>query len=235
MKWLFFTVVLLNMAFFGWHNVSGGQQRKVVESVYGPPVSEKIHLLSEETAVPQGDYRAGAATSNESLEVALNNVIDGAVSDKVSFLCPRIEIERKSDKVFVTNALAAMKWGYQEKTSTGNRPRFWLYISAQASPEAAKRIVSSLSAKSIDSFVINRGEMKNRISLGLFSSKERAEVAGSQIQEKSGYDVNIYDHVRKVPLEIIDVEQPVSEKDWSLFVSRLDLSKMMIKLEKNPC
>lgn len=235
MKLLFLVVILLNVAFFGWHSVSGGQQKEMVESIYAPPVSEKIRLLSEESTASQNDNRASIVASNETLEVALNKAIDNVVNDKANFLCPRIEIERKSDKAEVINALLAIKWNYQEKASTGSRARFWLYISAPKSPEAAKQIVSSLSAKSIDSFVINRGEMKNRISLGLFSSKERAVIAGEQIQKKSGYSVNIYDHMRNVPLEIIDIDQPVTEKDWSLFVSRLDLGAMAIKLEKNPC
>ena len=77
--------------------------------------------------------------------------------------------------------------------------------------------------------------MKNRISLGLYSSMERADQAKKRIQDKSGFTVDVYEHMRSVPLQQVDIEQPVDEKDWESFVSRFDLSKMMIKLEKNPC
>ena len=83
--------------------------------------------------------------------------------------------------------------------------------------------------------MINRAEMKNRISLGLYSSSERAEQARQRIQDVSGYQVDIYEHLRTVPLEQFDVTQSIQEKEWERFVSRLDLSKMMIKLEKKSC
>jgi hypothetical protein len=69
----------------------------------------------------------------------------------------------------------------------------------------------------------------------LYSSKERAEQAKLRIQNLSGYRVDVYEHMRNVPLRQIDIEEPIDEKDWEQFVSRFDLTKMMIKLEKNPC
>ncbi|WP_417529075.1 SPOR domain-containing protein [Marinomonas shanghaiensis] len=234
MKWLFLFVVLLNAGFLGWHGFVKDKPKVVQESVYGPPVSEKIHLLSEESANGEQVTHSNVA-SNESLEEALNRVIDQTVAKSPALLCPRMEMERQEDKKQITQALNDFGWSYKEQEVTGKRPKFWLYIAAPDTPATAAKIVKDLASKSVDSFVINRAEMKNRISLGLYSSQERADQAKQRIQNISGYTVDVYEHMRNVSLQQVDIAQPVSEKDWERFVSRLDLTKMMIKLEKNPC
>lgn len=234
MKWLFLFVVLLNAGFLGWHGFVKDKPKSAQESVYSPPVSEKIHLLSEESANSEQVTHSNVA-SNESLEEALNRVIDQTVAKSPALLCPRMEMERQEDKKQITQALNDFGWSYKEQEVTGKRPKFWLYIAAPDTPTTAAKIVKDLASKSVDSFVINRAEMKNRISLGLYSSQERAEQAKQRIQNISGYTVDVYEHMRNVPLQQVDIAQPVSEKDWERFVSRLDLTKMMIKLEKNPC
>ncbi|MBJ7539513.1 SPOR domain-containing protein [Marinomonas transparens] len=236
MKWLFLFVVLLNAAFLSWHSFNQDSPNADKESVYAPPVSETIHLLSEEPAVSEQDYNA-EVVSNESLEAALSKVVDQVNADEssVELFCPRIETERQSDKKIIVQVLKEFAWPYQEKEVTGKRPKFWLYINAPETPEIAKDIVKELAAKSIDSFVINRGEMKNRISLGLYSSETRAEQSRLGIKKLSGHDVNVYEHMRNVSLQQIDIGQPIELEDWERFMARLDLTKMMIKLEKNPC
>lgn len=234
MKWLFLFVVLLNASFLSWHSFVQDKQETSQESIYGPPVSEKIHLLSEASAVTEQDYNAGMIT-NEGLEEALNKVIDQASGDSPELYCPRLETEREEDKKQITQELKSFGWAYADREVTGKRPKFWLYIAAPETPAIAERIVKELASKSIDSFVINRAEMKNRISLGLYSSKERADQAKVRIQNVSGYAVDVYEHMRNVSLQQIDIAQPVDEKDWEQFMSRFDLTKMMIKVEKNPC
>ncbi|NLU99637.1 SPOR domain-containing protein [Marinomonas sp. UCMA 3892] len=234
MKWLFLFVVLLNAAFLSWHSFVQDKLEKNKESIYGPPVSEKIHLLSEAPAVTEQDYNARIAYG-EGLEDALSKVIGQASGDYPDLYCPRLETERESDSKQIVQVLKEFKWPYTEQEVSGKRPKFWLYIAAPETPAIAERIVKELASKSIDSFVINRAEMKNRISLGLYSSKERADQAKVRIQNVSGYAVDVYEHMRNVPLQQIDIAQPVDEKDWEQFMSRFDLTKMMIKVEKNPC
>ena len=234
MKWLFLFVVLLNAAFLSWHSFIQDKPSDHQESIYGPPVSEKIHLLSEAPAVTEEDYNA-QISYGEGIEDALSKVIEQASGDSPSLYCPRLETEREDDKKQIVQVLKEFKWPFTEKEVSGKRPKFWLYIAAPETPAIAEKIVKELASKSIDSFVINRAEMKNRISLGLYSSSERAEQAKARIQNISGYAVDVYEHMRNVPLQQIDVAQPVDEKDWEQFMSRFDLTKMVIKVEKNPC
>lgn len=233
MKWLFLFVVLLNAAFFSWHSFT---QKESVASdpVYAPPVSEKIQLLSE---VPSNtdNLSSQVKSPNDHLETVLNEAISKASESKVGLICPRMEVERSEDRLQIENVLMKFGWRYKVDEVMGKRPKYWLYIPAPKTPESAKQIVKDLASKSIDSFIITREEMKNRISLGLYSSQERAKEALERIEKESGYKADVYEHMRNVTLQRIIVEKPVTEEDWEKFTSEFDLTKMMIKLEKNPC
>lgn len=235
MKWLFFLIVLANAAFLSWHSLVQDDMPLAVDPIYVPPVSAKIYLLSENGLdAPEGDL-SPAPISNENLEKIINEAVSTVVDDVPVLLCPRIEIERAGDKVLVEKELAASGWQYKEQEVSGKRAKFWLYIAAPEEAAQAEEIVKTLAEKSVDSFIINRGEMKNRISLGLYSSQERADSSKKRMEALFPYIVDIYEHMRTVSLQYIDIVRPVSEKSWEEFVSKFDLSEMTIKLEKNPC
>lgn len=233
MKWLFLFVVLLNVAFFGWQSVTQEAVKKKQDPVYGPPTSEKIRLLSEAPESEPTIEDAFAIVSK--VEQTLNENMSDELESTSAVFCPRLETEHQDDKQRIIQVLNDLGWSYKEKESTGKRAKFWLYIAAPETPALADRIVKELATKSIDSFVINRAEMKNRISLGLYSSKVRAEQSKVSIQNASGYVVDVYEHMRTVSLQQVEIDQPIDENEWEELMSRFDLSKMMIKLEKNPC
>ena len=236
MKWLFVAIVLLNAAFFSWDSFTQDVVVSQPQARYEPPVGETIYLVSELPAeVTKVATPATGEVAVASVQQALDSVLAEPVAATTELLCPRIEVERAEEREQVVASLKAVGWGYQIQEVTGKRAKYWLYIAAPETPAMASNIVKALAAKSIDSFIINRGEMKNRISLGLYSSQARANQARERIQKASGYEVDIYEHMRTVALSNIDIERPVSESEWQNFISRLDLAKMMIKLEKNPC
>lgn len=234
MKWLFLFVVLLNAAFLSWHSFTQDGAPISEEAVYGPPVSEKIYLLSEEVPTT-GVEREVTEVQQGNFQTVMEQVSSQIQSTKDVLLCPLIEVERQAERVQVQTALDGLGWTYEIGDVSGKRTKYWLYVAAPESQAAAREIVKDLASKSIDSFVINREEMKNRISLGLYSSPDRANQAKSHIEEVSGYTVNVYEHMRNVALQQIKIGQPVNEKDWVLFVSQFDLAQMTIKVEKNPC
>lgn len=55
------------------------------------------------------------------------------------------------------------------------KPDYWVYIPPYLSRKLAMSALTELQIKKIDSFLISSGEFENGISLGLFSSKDRAE------------------------------------------------------------
>ncbi|MCO4787173.1 MAG: SPOR domain-containing protein [Marinomonas atlantica] len=247
MKWLFLLTVLANAGFVAWLGFSAADSKIEKGAVYGPPVSEKIYLIGEEhpdsnVALSTNVYSNVPASTAESVadEVgqAVNSMLKNnaaAVIETENLLCPVVVLERDADRRLVTEALKEEKIAFTQQETTGKRDKFWLYISAPATTAQAQDIVARLKLKRIDSYIISRGDMKNRISLGLFSSQERAEQAQVSITERSGMPVNVYPHQRSVKLYELLLDQPIIEQAWENFLQTLDLSKLLIKIEKNPC
>ena len=244
MKWLFFMLVLSNAGFVAWQGFVGTDNTLKQAPVYGPPVSERIYLVGEgrpqEPNVDAIETQAPLLRSSlpeteaDKVLASLEQEID-KVSTNENLLCPVIVLERNADKVEVISVLRQNDLEFTERKTTGKREKYWLYIAAPATTEKAQEIVSSLKLKRIDSYIISRGDMKNRISLGLFSSKDRAEQAQASIAKQSGMAVNIYAHQREVGLSELLLSAPITTKHWEDVMNELDFSKLLIKIEKNPC
>ncbi len=67
---------------------------------------------------------------------------------------------------------------------------YWVHLQPQLSRKAAIKLLRELQAKKIDSFLITEGELADGISLGFFTSEERAK---NVLQEriKQGYEAKI--------------------------------------------
>jgi hypothetical protein len=238
MKWLFFLLVIINICVFGWYNLIAVNQEVVSDPVYAPPVSQKILTLNEVPEVKKVPEPTAKEIEFKAVEQELREITDAfeqfSLNQENQSFCPRIEFEKEHDKRIFLPQIDALGWQYQESKVEGERQKFWLYIGAPDTRAQASKIVTALKLRGVDSF-INRGEMKNRISLGLYSVSITAEQERNRISELSGFEVNIYPHLRKVPVTVVKIMDGISESEWKMFTSRINFGKMMIKLEKNPC
>ena len=241
MKWFFLVLVLVNAGFLAWHNIQGNGVVTVAR-VYAPPVSQKILTLDEapiisSTAIvpPQEDVmeQLQAAIDEQQLQVKIKQ--SNAQRVDTAGWCPQLTVEREQDRQQLVGLLQTAGWRYLEERMEGERLKYWLYIAAPASREAALEIVGLLKAKKIDSFIINRGEMKNRISLGLYSIKQTADQELQRIAQLSGHKVQVFEHTRVVPLYVLKTVGAVSDAQWETLSAELDVSKMIIRLDKKAC
>lgn len=263
MKWIFLLLIMANAAYVAWQSVAAADKKVEQDLVYAPPVSEKIYLIDEEAAPTDAPIQTPAIEAPALVQVAEAEAVVEKVQEaiqkaevkqqvdvkqpvevkpeavaaapKQDLLCPLIELEKDSDRSLVEVALKSRKLAYKKSETTGKRDKYWLYIAAPATTAQAQDIVSRLKLKRIESYVIARGDMKNRISLGLFSSKDRAEQAQQSIASQSGMKVQIYEHQRSVSIYQLLISKPVEKKSWMEFEQSLDMSKLLIKIEKNPC
>jgi len=239
MKWLFFLLVIINICVFGWYNLVAVNKEIVSDPVYAPPVSQKILTLSEVPEVVIVPEPTAKEIEFKAVEQELRDITNAleqfSSNDTNQAFCPRIEFEKEQDKRAFLPQIDALGWRYQESKVEGERQKFWLYIAAPKTRDQSSKIVKALKLRGVDSFIINRGEMKNRISLGLYSVSITAEKERNRISELSGFDVKIYPHLRKVPITVIKITDGINESEWKMFTSRMNFGKMMIKLEKNPC
>lgn len=242
MKWLFLLLFVVNVGAFSWYKFGAPPYIPNEDPVYEPPVSRTIYTLSE---VPKGAVgvtqveQEPDSTVTDALEaelLALTEKEDLSLSQtKESLLCPKLSFEKDQERKSVLAEINAKNWSVKDYQSNGERKKYWVYIDAPSKREDAIQIVDTLKKKGVDSFIINRGEMKDRISLGLYSTSDTAEAEKNRIAKLSKLDVKVFEHMRKVPLYVIEFEQGINSSDWKSFVSGLKLDKMMIKLEKNPC
>ena len=234
MKWLFLLLVLANAGFIAWQGFSGSDMAVVKQPIYAPLVSEKIFLIDEVNPDTESPSVKGAMSSSERMANEINQVV-AQQSPSKQWLCPVIGLERKQDRAPVIAALDAAKLSYTRNETRAQRNKYWLYMPAPSSSGKAQTIMKQLQQQGVDSYIVTSGEIRNRISLGLFSSQARAEQAQQSIAERTNRLVSIYEHQRDVSLLELMLAEPISEADWQQFLSRLDLSKLLIKLEKNPC
>jgi len=237
MKWLFFLLVLINISAFGWYSFGADTFVAKDDPIYAPPVSQKILTLSEAPEPIATDEKVEDNSLVNELEAELQALASEPVVQKKpeSLFCPIMLFEKDQEKSQVLARLKEQGWNAKEYRSNGERQKYWVYISAPDNRQNAIKVVDGLKRQGVDSFIINRGEMKGRISLGLYSTAVTANTEKVRITKLSKLDVKVFEHVRNVPLSVVEIAQGISGSDWQLFISSSGFSKMMIKLEKNPC
>lgn len=116
----------------------------------------------------------------------------GPLPDRLSALGVMVEIRRTTEEPRLR----------QDKPGTTSG--YWVLIETAKTDADAVKLVESLKAAGIsDIWRITRGELKNAISMGLFSRQENAEKRATEARSK-GFTVNIVDKPRKAPVFWID-------------------------------
>jgi len=241
MKWLFFLLIFVNIGFFAWHELEKSSPSVVAKSVYAPPVSQKIVTLEETDPKLSGDEREVREIVNvkDDLERKLEAIVENAVSTRKESAslayCPIVEVEKDQDRMKLVARLRELGWRYRDDEYKRNSLKYWLYIDAPNTRAEASEIMSELKQKGIDSFRITRGEMKNRISLGLYSIEKTAREEEDRIESLVGYSVETFQHNRVVSILKVQIVDKITKLQLGELEKWMELSKMMINLEKNPC
>lgn len=110
-----------------------------------------------------------------------------------------------------------------ESLEVPEEPGYWVYLAPELSQKESLRRLHELQSKSIDSYIIPRGELALGISLGMFSRAELARQRREEL-EALGYDAKIQELSRShreiwVSLPASQAAQ-VAEQFWAEFFSR---------------
>lgn len=169
MPWIFLTLMLANIVYFGWNFISAGQTPVRPISTQVAQEGEKITLLQERKRVvsrssPDPIEEVPAIPEEKPVEVALaaqcfsvgpfatNAAADGFVG-------------RMRSKGFTVRV--------DQRKAEGKD--YWIYVPPFTNRSKAEERLRDLRAKGIDSFIVGEGRFINAISLGHFSKKELAE------------------------------------------------------------
>ena len=186
----FFTLLLLaNALFLGWQYFA--EQEETGRSAFGGivPVNEGLTLLSELPPASHPAHRelipvneAEAMESNEKLEL-IEPEIRAEVMHAVNTASGEASCYRSSPLQDVAAAMALQKKLTEQGITESKREsiqtqkiNFWVMIKAYANRAEANKAAEALKKKRLkDFFIVRSGRYENAISLGVYSTKERAE------------------------------------------------------------
>jgi hypothetical protein len=142
-------------------------------------------LLLSETALGLGEYVSDTPLLKEDGSELAVAGITGAKNDSGCLLLgpykSRDELRRDATLVDGAKMLAE---SYERSAD------FWVYLGPYLSFDSAAKVSAELRAKRIDNFIIRGGVLQNAISLGVFTTDERAAVHAKRLLKKN-YEVAV--------------------------------------------
>lgn len=160
MRWIFFLLLLANVAFFGYMQFSGGRSEESL-SAHAPLNADKVHLLgiapppSAKPAAPQVCLEWGSF-ANAELEQARQALGKLNLGDKVAV------------------------------RDMGEHVTYWVLIPPLKSKEDAEKKMAQVKALGVEDVALmpERDKWHNAVSLGVFSSTEAANKYLDEIRKK---------------------------------------------------
>ena len=194
MRWIFVTLVLLNLLYFGW----GYWQQSQVSPEPLPEASipiepqdgQELVLLTERLPSPASP--APPPSIGPDRPKIEPPKLPAATKEPERRICARLgpypdeKGGRAAIQALTQSGLKASMAEVQEQKSV----QFWVLLPPADSRRRALQTLRELQARKIDSYLISSGELNNAISLGLFSRDELARGVQQKIRE-AGYPAEI--------------------------------------------
>lgn len=262
MKWFVLATLLLgNILYFGWE--LDRETRMAVQGVTAmniPAAANRLSLVSELDVLP--DLRDSSALESESDEGDLITDLSGgeaegnAFQDLVSELPDVVELEGLREAIIPASCFsfgpipdelqannlaqwfstrnAATNIRYSEEQA---RQLLWIYLAPQHSRQTALQVLDELKGKGISDYrLISHGNLRNAISLGLFSSQAAVNNRLGELRKKGYKPVVVpYANVRRiywidvlVRVEEAQLEQILKGRAASYHSAPVDCSEIAI-------
>jgi len=191
MRWIFITLVLLNGAYFGWEfwqQTHHPTIQKADASSVPPLRGEKLELLTERLPAPGSPVPPPTIAP----QTAVASPKTGAVQQQDEKICSSVgpfDSEAKPKRL-VKELAGAGVYAILDSRVTDRETQYWVILPPAADRHQALQTLKELQARKIDSYLISTGDMKNAISLGLFTRDELAKGVQEKIKE-AGYPAEI--------------------------------------------
>lgn len=199
MRWVFYSLIILNLLYLGWHMTARLVPADTSISVSAGSAPDRLRLLSEAPV----DELAGAADAPET---------------EVRAPAPLCTVVGPWSVAADARRAAASLASYQAEAREFRvqRDRLnWVYLPAAENREEALRALGELQSQGVDSFVVSEGEDANAISLGYFSSPDSAR--GLQVRmQNAGYPAEVRETAREVSEYWLEITPAQLEDDARL-------------------
>jgi cell division septation protein DedD len=211
MRSFFWLLVVVNLVYFGWRQFGAELVAQAPEAPQAAvpsltllselpqsPAPRTVPLFPPEPQ-PQSASDAGAATAPEpGASNAAELAARTAAPIESSRECSVVAGFAASD-LALTLVQALQGAGIEAFTVSGDAQAvsvWWVYLPKFASEELARRTLSELREKGIDSYYLSSGELQGGISLGVFARREGAERTQQELAQR-GYTANIQETTRE--------------------------------------
>ncbi len=200
MRWILICLVALNVVYFGWEayqSYTVDAPKAKDQSSLAPLKGKKLELLTEVRSNPGGlkppPSLAGIEADSSN---ALRREVDRVQVSKQAMCISIGPIAEQQDGEKIVDGL--YKAGYQSKLQSlelSKDVQYWVILPSYSTRREALAVLRQLQSKKIDSYLVESGDFKNAISLGLFSKKSSAQGILDKIQEV-GFAAEIREKVR---------------------------------------
>lgn len=192
MKWVFVFLLAANFVYLGWNMQHGNKKGLSPTSPESslPPETGNLKLLSELNQLPpkRNNAEAGKPGQTQSPQAPSEDTISS--TPVVPGSCFNIgPFDTKADaESFRSEQLADRVSKVDERPDNDLKKKlFWIYLTPESSEQKARQKLQDLKRKGVkDYMLIQRGGLKNAISLGVFSSQESVNKRLAELGEK-GY------------------------------------------------
>ena len=218
MRWLFILLLLSNVLYLGWEidreTKIGIRKTSSVMSI--PSTAKKLQLINEMESLPELRTRESQIddrqsfieldmelTTNQELVAELPEILVNDADDFISTdFCfrygpiPDEEIVRGLYDWFRSRSALAQIQYTEEQSSQ----MFWVYLAPQQSREGALAVMQEMKTLGLGDYrLINRGDLENAISFGLYSSREAVNSRLRELNDKGFVPVVVpYSDVNKI-------------------------------------
>lgn len=173
MRWIFLTLVLLNMLFAALELYAGiGGRESEVDRYSVVEGGARLLLLSELDGSDDGAVTANLE-NGEKLCLLAGPLIERGDARRLIAALQRTDITAEVVVQTITKA-----------------PNYWVYLEPYETRKAAIAKLKALQLAKVDSYLITQGELANGISLGVFENIDSARRMLERRQGQ-GYDVKI--------------------------------------------
>lgn len=209
MKYLVYLLLGLNLAYFVWYQVQPPRTPAVRQLAPLPPDVEPLVLLSERNRGDQATTGpvVDVASEPEPEPEAVSPVVDGgAEAPVVAEVLPTCRtigpIEERTEAPRLLSRLSQQGYAATLREGKTQVPSgYQVYLPAM-SAEKAGEVVSTLKAAGMNDYFVGK---RNRISLGIFSSKGKARVRQQKVR-RLNYDAMLDARYKTRKVYWIDIE-----------------------------
>ncbi len=198
MRWIVLFLLIVNVAYFGWEfTQQAAPGSNAPESTDLPPLAgKKLVLLTERLQKAGASAPPPAPVVAKEQKEPLQRELD-TVEIKKDTMCVSIGPyeEESPGRAMIKSLTIEGVASKLDQLELSREVQYWVILPPAPTRKEAMRSLRNLQAKKIDSYLISSGELRNAISLGLFTRKQSAQGVLASVKE-AGFPARLVEKER---------------------------------------